>query len=91
VAMGSPIQVVAGGDVFRGMSVAHFASPTSPRGSLLVTHEQILKDIAGVPAPSPNLIRRARDVGGNVDIRVFGIEGFQASRGMLDKTDPFVR
>lgn len=87
--MGSPI--VAGGDVFRGMSVAHFASPTSPGGSVLVTPEQVLKDIAGVRGQSPKLIRTARDVGGNVDIRVFRIEGFQASQSMFDKTDPFVR
>lgn len=89
MAMGSPI--VSGGDVFRGVSVAHFASPMSPGGSVLATPEQILKDMAGVRAPTPKLLRTARDVSGNVDIRVFRIEGFKASQSMFDKTDPFVR
>lgn len=84
--MGSTI--VVGGDVFRGMSVASWELPTSPGGSVLVTPE-----IAGAGnvIPPPHLIRTARDVGGNVDIRVFRIEGFKESQSMFDKTDPFVR
>jgi len=39
---------------------------------------------------APTLLRTVKNVTGNVEVKVFRIEGF-SDGGMLDTTDPYVR
>ncbi len=80
--------------MLRWVSPNRAASPMSPEGlspSRLPHGYAFSPDRHGPAEPPPKLLRTAKNVRGNVHIRVFRIEGFADKKSMVDRIDPFVR